>query len=121
MARTSSIILSKEDKKAKLAELTASIKEAKSDIKAFVLNKKEEDKTLALVTKEHAAQIKANDKEIAAAEKRLALLEAQKLALANNPTPFKAPEVVPSIPTQAPIKRTRRTKAEMEAARAAAV
>ena len=114
MARQSSIILTKEDKKAKLAELSAGIKQGKSIIKNIGVAVKDNDKELAAHTKVHAAEKKQLDKDLASAEKNLATLEAQKSALQNDPS---------SVATAAPVekpKRTRRTKAEMEAARAAA-
>jgi hypothetical protein len=57
MARTASIILTKEDKKAKLAELNESIKAAKLSLKGVALAVKENDNTLKAATKEHAGKV----------------------------------------------------------------
>lgn len=117
MARTASIILTKEDKKAKLAELNESIKDAKLEIKVNGAAVKENDKELVAFTKEHAVEAKRLTKEADALAKKLATFEAQKSALVNDTS------VAPSAAISAPdgvVKRTRRTKAEMEAARAAA-
>lgn len=111
MARIASIILTKEDKKAKLAELNESIKAVKFAMKAHAVAVKENDNTLKAATKEHAGVAKALEKEAATLAKELATFEAQKSALVNDT----------SVGAAAPaVKRTRRTKAEMEAARAAA-
>ena len=118
MARTASIILTKEDKKAKLAELNESIKDAKLEIKVNGAAVKENDAILKVATKEHAVEAKRLTKEADALAKKLATFEAQKSALVNDtsvaakPAPVAVPDGV--------VKRTRRTKAEMEAARAAA-
>ena len=117
MARTASIILTKEDKKAKLAELNESIKDAKLEIKVNGAAVNENDKELVAFTKEHASEAKRLTKEADALAKKLATFEAQKSALVNDTS------VAPSAAKSAPdgvVKRTRRTKAEMEAARAAA-
>ena len=116
MARTASIILTKEDKKAKLAELNESIKAAKLTLKENAADVKENDNALKAATKEHAGVAKALTKESDKLAKDLATFEAQKSALVNDtsvaPVAKPAPDGV--------VKRTRRTKAEMEAARAAA-
>jgi septal ring factor EnvC (AmiA/AmiB activator) len=113
MARTASIILTKEDKKAKIAELNESIKETKALIKGVVAAAKENDAALKAATKEHAGVAKALTKETDKYAKDLATFEAQKSALVND-TSIGANIGAPVV------KRTRRTKAEMEAARAAA-
>ena len=121
MARTASIILTKEDKKAKLAELNESIKAAKLSLKGVALAVKENDKELAVATKEHAGVLRALIKEEALWVKDLGKLEAQKSALVGDTSV--APSAAKPAPVAAPdgvVKRTRRTKAEMEAARAAA-
>jgi len=117
MARTASIILTNVDKKAKLAELNESIKDAKLEIKVNGAAVKENDAILKVATKEHAVEAKRLTKEADALAKKLATFEAQKSALVNDTS------VAPSAAKPAPdgvVKRTRRTKAEMEAARAAA-
>ena len=111
MARTASIILTKEDKKAKLAELNESIKGAKLSLKGVALAFKENDNTLKAAIKEHAGVRKALEKEEALYTKDLGKLEAQKSALVGDTS------VAPSAAKSAPdgvVKRTRRTKAEME-------
>ncbi len=116
MARANSIILTKEDKKAKLAELNDGIKELKTLTKGVGIAVKENDATLKAALKEHAGVAKALEKEVSGYAKQLALLEAQKSALMNEPVPAPKPTSV----LDGAVKRTRRTKAEMEAARAAA-
>ncbi len=113
MARASSIILTKEDKKAKIAELKQSIKDAKLNIKGVATAVKENDKTLAAAVKEHAGVLKALTKEGDGYAKQVATLEAQLSALVNDPSVGAAPVADKPV-------RTRRTKVEMEAARAAA-
>jgi len=113
MARVSSIILTKEDKKAKIAELRQSIKEVKVTIKGVGTAVKENDKTLAAAVKEHASVLKALTKEGDNYAKHHATLEAQLSALTNATSVGTAP-----VAADKP-KRPRRTKAEMEAARAA--
>lgn len=118
MARTASIILTKEDKKAKLAELNESIKDAKLEIKVNGAAVKENDKELVAFTKEHASEAKRLTKEADALAKKLATFEAQKSALVGDTSV--APKPAPVAVGDGVVKRTRRTKAEMEAARAAA-
>jgi hypothetical protein len=113
MARTASIILTKEDKKAKIAELNESIKKTKALIKGVVAAAKENDKELDAATKTHANKTEALNIENNKYAKDLATFEAQKSALVND-TSIGANIGAPVV------KRTRRTKAEMEAARAAA-
>ncbi len=113
MARASSIILTKEDKKAKIAELKQSIKDVKLNIKGVDTAVKENAKTLAAAVKEHAGVLKALTKEGDGYAKQQATLEAQLSALTNDTSVGTAP-----VAADKP-KRTRRTKAEMEAARAA--
>ncbi|MBK8113148.1 MAG: hypothetical protein IPK44_00865 [Candidatus Accumulibacter sp.] len=84
MARTASIILTKEDKKAKLAELNESIKAAKLEIKVNGAAVKENDNALKAATKEHAVEAKRLTKEADALAKKLATFEAQKSALVND-------------------------------------
>jgi len=126
MARTASIIMSKSDKKAALAEMTLEIREIKQQIKGADLAIKDADKRLKLATKEHASEVKLIEKDIARYNKALAMLEAQKSALANDPS-ASAPvvraataAVVTKPVTEVKTRARRRTKAEMEAARAAA-
>ena len=93
------------------------IKDAKLEIKVNGAAVKENDKELVAFTKEHASEAKRLTKEADALAKKLATFEAQKSALVNDTS------VAPSAAKPAPdgvVKRTRRTKAEMEAARAAA-
>ena len=118
MARTASIILTKEDKKAKLAELNESIKAAKLSLKGVALAVKENDNTLKAATKEHAGVLRALTKEEALWVKDLATFEAQKSALVGDTSVAPKPALVAA--PDGVVKRTRRTKAEMEAARAAA-
>ena len=113
MARTASIILTKEDKKAKIAELNESIKETKALIKGFASAFKENEAALKAATKEHAGVANALTKKTDKYAKDLATFEAQKSALVNDTS------IGANIGTPV-VKRTRRTKAEMEAARAAA-
>ncbi len=120
MARQSSIILTKEDKKARLAEINEAIKGAKADIKQCTSDLKANDKGLAAATKAHAANAKEIAKNGAAADKQLALLEAQKSALVNDPAAGAAPAKTVVAGAEVKAKRTRRTKAEMEAFRASA-
>ena len=84
MARIASIILTKEGKKAKLAELNESIKAVKFAMKAHAVAVKENDNTLKAATKEHAGVAKALEKEAATLAKELATFEAQKSALVND-------------------------------------
>lgn len=120
MARTASIILTKEDKKAKLAELNESIKDAKLEIKVNGAAVKENDKELVAFTKEHASEAKRLTKEADALAKKLATFEAQKSALVNDTSVAPVAKPAPVAAPDGVVKRTRRTKAEMEAARAAA-
>jgi hypothetical protein len=115
MARTASIILTKEDKKAKLAELNESIKTVKADLKATAAEVKENDIRLKAATKEHTNVAKFLEKQAAKCAKDLAAFEDQKAALtATSDAP------VSTLAAVERTRRTRRTKAEMEAARAAA-
>lgn len=82
MARPKSVILSKDEKKAVVAELKLKIKASKDAVKQLAGIRKEADKALAAANKAHIASLKANDKEAAAAEKELFSLEAQLNALA---------------------------------------
>lgn len=116
MARTASIILTKEDKKAKIAELNESIKTVKADIKATAAEVKENDIRLKAATKEHTNVAKFLEKQAAKCAKDLAAFENQKAALTATPD---APVSTLAAAVER-TRRTRRTKAEMEAARAAA-
>ena len=120
MARTASIILTKEDKKAKLAELNESIKAAKLSLKGIDLAVKMNDKELAVATKEHAVEAKRLTKEADALAKKLATFEAQKSALVGDTSVAPVAKPAPVAAPDGVVKRTRRTKAEMDAARAAA-
>ena len=115
MARIASIILTKEDKKAKLVELNDGIKCAKAAIKCIATSVKENDATLKAATKKHAGVLRVLEKESTIWTKDLALLETQKSALINDTSVGAAPA---KAPVGEPAKRTRRTKAEMEAFRA---
>jgi hypothetical protein len=115
MARIASIILTKEDKKAKLVELNQGIQCAKAAIKGIAASVKHSDAALKAATKQHADVLKVLDKKSTVLAKDLALLEAQKSALVNDTSVGAAPA---KAPVGEPAKRTRRTKAEMEAFRA---
>ena len=143
MARTASIILTPAERKAQVAQLKTDIREVTAQIKGYISDQKTVNKSRAAVDKafesqmkailkERAAEDKDQGKELAAYEKKKALLEAQLSALTNDPafTPVKkikdavvtskGEQVVVTVsdaPTDKP-KRTRRTKAEMEAFRA---
>ena len=143
MARTASIILTPAERKAQVAQLKTDIRETAAQIKAVLANEKATAKSRAAsdksfevqmkaILKERAAEDKAVAKELTAADKKKALLEAQLSALTNDPAfkivktvtdaANKNEKVVVTITgesTDKP-KRTRRTKAEMEAFRAGA-
>lgn len=145
MARTASIILTPAERKAQVAQLKTDIREIAAQIKVVVANEKATAKSRAAsdksfevqmkaILKQREAEDKAVAKELATHEKKKALLEAQLSALTNDPafTPVKKVKdaVVTSKGEQVVVvvkdeitdkpKRTRRTKAEMEAFRAGA-
>lgn len=74
MARPKSVILSKDEKKAVVADLKTKIKSAKENLKLVGTTFKDAGKIYAAAVKEH-------DKASAAATKELASLEAQLAAL----------------------------------------
>jgi hypothetical protein len=77
MARAKSVVLTPAEKKATIVTLKASIKSAKDNVKNIAGIRKESDKVFAAANKTHLANLKANDKEAAAATKTLTGLEAQ--------------------------------------------
>ena len=145
MARTASIILTPAERKAQVVQLKEDIREIAAQIKVVVANEKATAKSrtaadkafeaqMKTILKERAADDKAVAKLLAAREKEKATLEAQLSALINDPAfmPVKKVKdavvtskgeqvvvVVSDVPADKP-KRTRRTKAEMEAFRASA-
>lgn len=145
MARTASIILTPAERKAQVAQIKEGIKAIAAESKALIADQKTSTKIYTSTIKELETQIKsvykkrdiedkAVIKELAMIEKRKALLEARLSALTNDPafTPVKKVKnavvtskgeqvvvVVDDVSTDKP-KRTRRTKAEMEAFRAGA-
>lgn len=145
MARTASIILTPAERKAQVAQLKTDIREVTAQIKTVITDEKATAKSRAAsdksfevqmkaILKQREAEDKAVAKELATHEKKKALLEAQLSALTNDPafTPVKKVKdaVVTSKGEQVVVvvkdeitdkpKRTRRTKAEMEAFRAGA-
>ena len=142
MARTASIILTPAERKAQVVQLKENIRETVAQIKTIVADEKAIDKGGKVAAREFERAIKADIKQRdadslilikqrTACEKRKALLEAQLSALINDPAfmPVKKVKVAEqSIPTSGSCdnvsadkpKRTRRTKAEMEAFRAGA-
>lgn len=143
MARTASIILTPAERKAQVVELKDLIRMTVNGIKTIVADQKTAIKARVAADKAFEAQRKADckqrenedkllAKELATHEKKKATLEAQLSALINDPAfmPVKKVKVAEqSIPTSGSCdnasadkpKRTRRTKAEMEAFRAGAV
>ena len=81
MARSTSVVLTKAEKKAVIVDLKAKIKAAKDTVKQIAGIRKEADKAFAAANKAHLATLKTNDKEAAAAAKTLAGLEAQLTSL----------------------------------------
>ena len=81
MARPKSVVLSKDEKKAVVAELKAKLKAAKDAAKQLAGVRKEADKAYAAAGKAHVAALKQNYKESAAAAKIVSDLEAQLVAL----------------------------------------
>ena len=81
MARPKSVVLSKDEKKAVVAELKAKLKAAKDAAKQLAGVRKEADKAYAAAGKAHVAALKQNDKESTAAAKIVSDLEAQLAAL----------------------------------------
>ena len=116
MARQRSIVLTKEEKKNAIADRNAEIKAAKQEIKEIGTAIKDAERTLAQAAKATEADIKKLNKALAIAEKKVTALELEKENISSAPTASAAPA---SAPEAAPVRRTRRTKAEMEAARAA--
>lgn len=143
MARTASVILTPAERKAQVAQLKEGIKAIAAESKALIADQKASIKIDTSTIKELETQIKsvckkrdiedkAVAKKLATYEKNKALLEAQLSALTNDPAfkivktvtdaANKDEKVVVTITgesTDKP-KRTRRTKAEMEAFRAGA-
>lgn len=145
MTRTASIILTPAERKAQVAQLKEGIKAIAAESKALIADQKASIKTHTATVKvletqikseckQREAEDKAVAKELAMIEKKKALLEAQLSALTNDPAfvPVKKVKdaVVTSKGEQVVVvvkdeitdkpKRTRRTKAEMEAFRAGA-
>lgn len=123
MPRTKSAIIDPAERKASIADLKAKIKEVQASIKehtAFVKStlkaRNAEDAAQAKAHKElvkkRALEDKNDAKERAYFDKQLALLQAELSAIENFPAQTAEPEVR--------VKRVRRTKAQMEEARAAA-
>ena len=81
MARPKSVVLSKDEKKAVVADLKAKIKAAKDNVKNIAGIRKEADKVFAAASKAHVAALKDNDKASEKATKELAALEAQLASL----------------------------------------
>lgn len=81
MARAKSVVLTKEEKKAVMAELKGKIKAAKDNVKQLAGIRKEADKVFAAASKAHVAAMKDNDKASEKATKELAALEAQLASL----------------------------------------
>ena len=145
MARTASIILTPAERKAQVTQLKNDIRETVAQIKTIVADEKAIDEGGKAAARKFERAIKADIKQRDAdslilikqrtvCEKRKALLEAQLSALVNDPAfmPVKKVKdavvtskgeqvvvVVSDVPADKP-KRTRRTKAEMEAFRAGA-
>lgn len=118
MARQRSIVLTKEEKKSALADRNAEIKAAKQEIKEIGTAIKDAERTLAQAAKATEADIKKLNKALTIAEKKVTALELEKENISSAPTASAAP--VPAPASEATVvRRTRRTKAEMEAARAA--
>ena len=123
MPRTKSAIVDPAERKTANAELKAKIKEVQASIKehtAFVKstlkarNAEDADQAKAHkeLVKKRALEDKNDAKERAYFDKQLALLQAELSAIENFPAQTAEPEVR--------VKRVRRTKAQMEEARAAA-
>lgn len=74
MARSKSIILSKDEKKAVISDLKTKIKGAQTTTKEI-------SKTLKASAKDHAAFVKVNEKTLAALAKELASHQAQLSAM----------------------------------------
>lgn len=74
MARSKSIILSKDEKKAVISDLKTKIKTAQAATKEI-------NKTLKASVKDHAAFVKANEKTLANLTKELASHQAQLTAM----------------------------------------
>lgn len=74
MARSKSIILSKDEKKAVITDL-------KTKIKGAQVATKEINKTLKASAKDHAAFVKVNEKTLASLSKELASHQAQLVAM----------------------------------------
>ena len=145
MARTASIILTSAERKAQIVELKDLIRMTVNGIKTIVADQKTAIKARAAADKHFEAQRKADckqrdgedkllAKELATHEKKKATLEAQLSALINDPAFMPVKKVKDAVVTskgeQVVVvvkdeitdkpKRTRRTKAEMEAFRAGA-
>jgi len=140
MARTPSVIITSAERKELILATKAQIKEIKTDIKDFAIAAKQrvkdrlaEDKAIARADKALQQDRQREDKlaegYAAARDKNLAILEGKLAALVNQattPTSKTVPAAASraaapvNVPVAAPVKRIRRTKAEMEAARAAA-
>ena len=123
MPRTKSAIVDPTERKASIADLKVKIKEVQASIKqhaAFVkttlkaraMEDAELTKAQKELAKKRALEDKNDAKERAYFDKQLALLQAELSAIENLPVQTAEPEVR--------IKRVRRTKAQMEEARAAA-
>ncbi len=143
MARTPSVVVSPAERKSLIAGLKAQIKAAENQIKtaakgvaARAKARAAEDKgvvkNLETLAKARLIEDKLIEKAAVAQAKDLATLQAQLIAVENDPAALAAAaiktaaRVTPLVdpiavaPAAAPVKRHRRTKAEMEAARAVA-
>lgn len=142
MARTPSVIITPAERKELIAAFKAQIKDVKADVKAFAVEQNNrikarivKDKEIAKAAKElikdRHIEDQTADKIFTALNKDLAILEGKLAALvgqATTPTPASASKPTPAATSRAstpavdtvPVKRHRRTKVEMEAARAAA-
>lgn len=144
MARTPSVIITPAERKELILATKVQIKEVKTDIKDFAIAAKQrvkdrlaEDKAIAKADKalqqDRQREDKLADGYTVSRNKDLVILEGKLAALVNQATTpasktasaatsrVSAPVNVPvAAPVDSPVKRVRRTKAEMEAARAAA-
>ena len=125
MPRTASVIITPAEHKAHIATLKneikavlANIKESEKYDKQLAKERAVEDavfaKELKAIAKDRAAEDKQDAKDRLALDNSLALLQAKLSAATSQPFPTPA-----AAPTEDRPKRTRRTKAQMEEARAA--